>query len=234
MNRQGICPNRPPGALSRPVAMTGQIDWPPRVHLLCAPPRVHRSVPTSRPNGRRIPRRWCAPPRVHRSVPTASSRIRPSTMLNPRSRSRPDLRLRGDGPRIRPSAMANPRRARRSTIGTCDDRAAGTTMAALVAVALCLVTVVLLLVSGYVLAAHRARAAADLAALAGATAYVAGQDACATAGRSAQTNRGQLTRCRVEGTTGSFVVTVTAQVSVGWAIPGTPRTVSAEARAGNA
>ena len=198
MNRQGICPNRPPGALSRPMAMTGQIDWPPRVHLLCAPPRVHRSVPT------------------------ASSRIRPSTMLNPRSRSRPDLRLRGDGPRIRPSAMANPRRARRSTIGTCD------------AVALCLVTVVLLLVSGYVLAAHRARAAADLAALAGATAYVAGQNACATAGRSAQTNRGQLTRCRVEGTTGSFVVTVTAQVSVGWAIPGTPRTVSAEARAGNA
>ncbi|MDO5285909.1 MAG: hypothetical protein Q4G45_03695 [Actinomycetia bacterium] len=114
------------------------------------------------------------------------------------------------------------------------DRGAGTAMVSLVAVGLSLVTWVLMMVGGYVLAVHRARSAADLAALAGAVAYAGGRDACAAADQSARTNHGQVTACRVEGSPASFVLTLTAQAPVGWTIPGAPRTVAAESRAGNA
>ena len=57
-----------------------------------------------------------------------------------------------------------------------------------------------LVVVGAMVADHRrAQAAADLAALSGATALQRGQDACAEAGRVAAANEARLERCLVEG-----------------------------------
>jgi secretion/DNA translocation related TadE-like protein len=89
-----------------------------------------------------------------------------------------------------------------------------------------------LLIAGYLVAHHRARAAADLAALSGATAYAAGTDACRQAGRTARANGARLTRCDLAGDPVDFVVTVRTQVPVGMRISGLPTSVAAEAHAG--
>jgi secretion/DNA translocation related TadE-like protein len=83
-----------------------------------------------------------------------------------------------------------------------------------------------------VLASHRARVAADLAALAAATAEVGGTDACSAARTNARTNGAQVVTCRVIGETSSFAVGVTVGASTGLRAP-LPATVSAEAHAGN-
>ena len=54
---------------------------------------------------------------------------------------------------------------------------------------------------------HRARVAADLAAVAGATAMYRGGDACATADRTAQLNGARVVSCEV--TAGDVVVAAT-------------------------
>lgn len=54
---------------------------------------------------------------------------------------------------------------------------------------------------------HRARVAADLAAVAGATAMYQGVDACSTADRTAQLNGARVTFCEV--TAGDVVVAAT-------------------------
>lgn len=82
-----------------------------------------------------------------------------------------------------------------------------------------------------VLASHRARAAADLAALAGAGALLRGSstlEACAVAGALARRNTGLLRDCRAAGD-GSLVVSV----GVSSALPGLGAAV-ARARAGPA
>ena len=57
-----------------------------------------------------------------------------------------------------------------------------------------------LAVVGAMVADHRrAQAAADLAALSGATALQRGQDACAEAGRVATANQARLAQCQVAG-----------------------------------
>ena len=89
-----------------------------------------------------------------------------------------------------------------------------------------------LLIAGYLLAHHRARAAADLAALSGATAYAAGNDACTQARRTARANGAQITSCELAGDPVDFVVTVRTKVPVGVRIGGLPRSVAAEAHAG--
>jgi secretion/DNA translocation related TadE-like protein len=89
-----------------------------------------------------------------------------------------------------------------------------------------------LLIAGYLLAHHRARAAADLAALSGATAYAAGTDACAQARRTARANGALLTRCDLAGDPVDFVVSVRTSVPVGVRIRGLPRSVAADAHAG--
>ena len=78
-------------------------------------------------------------------------------------------------------------------------------------------------------AAHVARAAADLAALAGAGAGVRGAgkgEVCAQASRLAALNHAQLVACSVPGE-GSVEVSVTATSGGPW-----PRTARASARAG--
>jgi secretion/DNA translocation related TadE-like protein len=83
-----------------------------------------------------------------------------------------------------------------------------------------------------VLASHRARIAADLAALAAATSEVRGGDACSAARINAQGNGAEVTGCRVTGDTSSFVVAVTVTVTTGLRAP-LPLTAGADAHAGN-
>jgi secretion/DNA translocation related TadE-like protein len=67
-----------------------------------------------------------------------------------------------------------------------------------------------------VVTTHRsAQAAADLAALAGATALQDGADACDQAGRVARANRARLRSCAVEGWTVTVGVTAAGPVLLG-------------------
>jgi len=104
--------------------------------------------------------------------------------------------------------------------------------AAALAMVLVMAATIAILVVTAVLAGHRARAAADLAALAGATAAAEGLDACRTAQAVAEVNGGVLTSCRFAGTPTSFVVSVTVAVRTGLRAP-LPDAVHADAKAGN-
>jgi secretion/DNA translocation related TadE-like protein len=74
--------------------------------------------------------------------------------------------------------------------------------------------IAVVLTGAAVVARHRAGAAADLAALAGATRAVHGADACGEAERLAMANAAQLTGCEVEPG-GRVLVTVSVPVSLG-------------------
>jgi secretion/DNA translocation related TadE-like protein len=76
-------------------------------------------------------------------------------------------------------------------------------------------------------ARHRAEAAADLAALAGAEAVLDGRDACAAADRIASANAGELVRCTVNGE----IVEVRVEVKAPRLL-GTVWTLAGRARAG--
>lgn len=88
------------------------------------------------------------------------------------------------------------------------------------------------LVSGYAVAAHGARNAADLAALSGAQTMSEGGDACAAAKTIARRNGTTLTRCRVTGEDGDFVVAVTVEVVVDPRVRGLPTHLTQQAWAG--
>jgi secretion/DNA translocation related TadE-like protein len=89
-----------------------------------------------------------------------------------------------------------------------------------------------MLVGAYVVAIHRARAGADLAALSGAAAFELGGAACRTAGRTASENRVELVTCDQVGDQLDFVVTARVRVPIGRSMPGLPRSVEAIAYAG--
>ena len=89
-----------------------------------------------------------------------------------------------------------------------------------------------MVISGYLIEHHRARAAADLAALSGAAAYVRGQDACDQARQIARQNGAKVISCNRVGDHLDFVVTVRTAVAARSRLPGLPRTVEAEAYAG--
>lgn len=105
-------------------------------------------------------------------------------------------------------------------------------MAAALAMVLVTAATIAILVVTAVLASHRARAAADLSALAGATAAADGLDACRTATAVAVANGASLTLCRFVGTPTSFVVAVTVTVRTGLRAP-LPAALHADAKAGN-
>ena len=86
-----------------------------------------------------------------------------------------------------------------------------------------------MVIAGYLVAHHRARTAADLAALSGAAAHVHGEDACGEARRIARQNGARMVRCSWVGDDIDFVVTVRTAVSTPSRLP---RTVEAEAHAG--
>lgn len=88
-------------------------------------------------------------------------------------------------------------------------------------------------IAGYLLAAHRARAAADLAALSGAAAFAAGQDGCSAANGNATANDARVVSCSQVGDPVDFVVTVKVEVVVQVTAPGLPRRLGAVAHAGS-
>jgi secretion/DNA translocation related TadE-like protein len=87
-------------------------------------------------------------------------------------------------------------------------------------------------VSGYLVAGHRARAAADLAALSGAAAFASGADSCGAARRNAESNTAVGVSCQQVGDQLDFVVTVEVEVPVQSRVAGLPRSVRAKASAG--
>jgi len=99
-------------------------------------------------------------------------------------------------------------------------------------------TVVLMLglggvcVAGYLVAAHRARAAADLSAVSGAADIAAGGDGCPVAQRTARNNRARAVACDRVGDQFDFVITVRVEVPVSTGVAGLPRSVRATAHAG--
>jgi secretion/DNA translocation related TadE-like protein len=90
-----------------------------------------------------------------------------------------------------------------------------------------------MIICGYVIAGHRARSAADLAALSGAPTAGQGGDACAAARRNARAHLARVTSCERVGDQIDYVVSVTATVSTLVHTPGLPRQVSATAHAGS-
>ena len=124
--------------------------------------------------------------------------------------------------------MNDPGRHRRPVRGRgADDGGYMSVMTAFTVAALLAVTVAVLLVARAAVAAHSARAAADLAALAGAHALRAGEDPCAVAAGVAAANRAVVAGCAVD----AFDVVVRAEVRVELGLAGS-RSASAVARAG--
>lgn len=115
---------------------------------------------------------------------------------------------------------------------TRSERGVGTVVMVGVMAVILALTLAGICIAGYLVAATRARTAADLAALSGATAYAAGQDACAAARRNARANGASVVLCNQVGDAVDFVVTVRAQVQVDVRVPGLPTTSTAVAYAG--
>jgi secretion/DNA translocation related TadE-like protein len=86
--------------------------------------------------------------------------------------------------------------------------------------------------AGYLAAAHKARAAADLAALSAAVAIEAGADGCATARRVAVDNGTTLSGCDRFGDQVDFVISIEVARSVRRGVAGLPAQVTAVAHAG--
>jgi secretion/DNA translocation related TadE-like protein len=87
-------------------------------------------------------------------------------------------------------------------------------------------------VGRYLVADHEARAAADLAALAGAQAYGTGGDGCSAAGNYAAKNGHQLADCDVVGIPSDFVLSTSIRKPVPILIPGVPKAFLVHAYAG--
>lgn len=104
-------------------------------------------------------------------------------------------------------------------------------------VAVCGVVMVLgytaMIIAGYAIAAHRARAVADLAALSAATVASQGGDACSAARGNARAQRAEIVACDRVGDQIDFVVSVTARVDATLGVPGLPRQIAAVAHAGS-
>ena len=89
-----------------------------------------------------------------------------------------------------------------------------------------------LIIAGYAVGYHGARAAADLSALSGATAFQQGRDPCAQATQTARRNGARVDHCDLVGDAVDFVVTVRVFVLSRTRIPQLPKAVTAEAHAG--
>jgi secretion/DNA translocation related TadE-like protein len=114
-----------------------------------------------------------------------------------------------------------------------DERGGGS----MLMIGVCVVVMVLgytaMIICGYAIAAHRARAAADLAALSGATTASLGGDPCDSARRNARAHLARITSCERVGDQIDYVVTVTASVATTMRVPGLPHRVTAVAHAGS-
>ena len=119
---------------------------------------------------------------------------------------------------------------RRCLARTRDERGSATAWTIPFVGVLALLTVLMAGVGGALVTVRRVQAAADLAALAGATAHAGGRPACAEVARVADRNGGQLESCAVlQG--GDVRVVVSASFAGPWP---QPLTVRGRARAGPA
>jgi secretion/DNA translocation related TadE-like protein len=84
----------------------------------------------------------------------------------------------------------------------------------------------------YLVAAQRARSAADLAALAGAQAYGSGKDGCAAAEQYAARNDHRLAGCSIVGEKIDFVLTTKIIAPVPVQSPVLPKSITVRANAG--
>ncbi|MGI8457115.1 MAG: Rv3654c family TadE-like protein [Propionibacteriaceae bacterium] len=127
------------------------------------------------------------------------------------------------------------------------ERGTGTVLAVGLMVCCLVLLVVGATIGGYLVAGHRARSAADLAALAGAAAYRSatsgsagsgsagigsGTHGCPAATVVARANGARLVDCDVVGDSGDFVITVGTEVDVGRRVPGLPAVMRGRALAG--
>lgn len=88
------------------------------------------------------------------------------------------------------------------------------------------------LMLGYLAAAQKANAAADLVALSAAAAQVSGEGACAGAARMAVANGVRLSACQIGGDPLEFAVVVEIAFPIRNALPGLPGELTAHATAG--
>lgn len=95
-----------------------------------------------------------------------------------------------------------------------DDRGYATVLSAGIIASVVALALVVAAVVGWVADSHRAQVAADLAAVAGATALHTGGDACTVARETAQLNGADVVDCNVTGAD----VTVTAATGRGEAV----------------
>lgn len=115
-----------------------------------------------------------------------------------------------------------------------DERGSASVLVAALLGVVVLLTGVALLVGGYELAYRRARAAADLAAVSGATTFQQGGDPCAQARRTARDNGARVLSCEQVGDLVEYVVTVRVGIEVRTRLRRLPARVEAEAHAGTA
>lgn len=119
------------------------------------------------------------------------------------------------------------------TIRGRDDRGSGTALTGAMALLLCAVMLLGVWVAGWIGSVHRGRAAADLAALAGAQAHVRSLEACPAARAVARANGASLVRCRLEGDRRDFQVVVEVRALLRPVVGGAERWVVEEAIAGS-
>ncbi|GEM_PF-757128 len=114
-----------------------------------------------------------------------------------------------------------------------DERGGGSVLVAGVCFALLAVAAGVVAVMGWVAAAERAQAAADLTALAAAGAVVDGGDGCQVARSAAEENGGRLTDCQLRGQRPRFVVEVTVALPLRSGLGVSPGEVERSATAGS-
>jgi len=112
------------------------------------------------------------------------------------------------------------------------ERGSGTVLVAGVVFVLMAVTAAILVVGGYLVAADRARGAADLVAVSAAAEQAGLGPGCRVAAGIARLNGVELVRCVVEGDSLDFVVTVTVRQPVRVRLPLLPGEVLATSHAG--
>lgn len=113
-----------------------------------------------------------------------------------------------------------------------DERGVGTVLTAGVAMVLLTVATAVCILAGWVAQAVATQDAADLAALAGASAMAEGLDACDEAAGAAEANDASLMRCEVRGDERAFVLEVRVRASLSPNVPGFPDEVVRQATAG--
>lgn len=111
-------------------------------------------------------------------------------------------------------------------------RGSGTILVAGVCLALAAVAAVVLVIGGYLVAADRARGAADLVALSAAAGRAGGGDGCRVAAGVARENGVLLVSCGISGDSLDFVARVTVRQPVRLRLPLLPDGVPATSLAG--